>query len=484
MTTHPSSSRRADIGAARRRRKEILLGFCPIGKSIFSQEDALLQKAAIQRKLEQWKVRYCSLDGVLPDGMVREQAHVQPVVRCFTEKRIDALFMPHCSYGTEGAAGIIARELGVPLLLWGPRDEAPLPDGSRLRDTLCGMFAGSKVIRKLHVPFSYIENCRIDDPLLEEGMSRFLRAAAVVKALRTMRIGQVGVRVDSFWNTIVNESELLETFGIQVLPFDMVDFLRGVKARAGRERTGYLVELARMKKEWLDADEAVDEGLLHALAYRDELLRLAEENDLDAFSIKSFSSIPDELGPGVGVGDMLLQEVLPAAAESDIHGAISSVLLEAASRFDGPSFFPEYTIRHPANDNAVLLWHGTAPLSLRHPEVKRVGIAPPWILTGLPPSCPQFPLRDGPLTVCRFDGDTGEYRLGFGQGTTVAGPATREFYAWMEVDDWPLWERQIMEGPYIHHCSAVYDHCADVLEDACRFVPHLAAERFGRPVPE
>jgi hypothetical protein len=82
--------------------------------------------------------------------------------------------------------------------------------------------------------------------------------------------------------------------------------------------------------------------------------------------------------------------------------------------------------------------------------------------------------------VCRFDGDSGDYVLGFGEGKTVPGPKTREFYVWMEVDDWPLWERQIMEGPYIHHCAAVYDHCADVLEEACRYIPGLRVQRYGR----
>jgi len=37
-----------------------------------------------------------------------------------------------------------------------------------------------------------------------------------------------------------------------------------------------------------------------------------------------------------------------------------------------------------------------------------------------------------------------------------------------------------MQGPYIHHCSAVYDHCADVLEEACRFIPGLTPQRFDR----
>ena len=477
MSAQPALS----LTAGRKKRKKLLLGVCPIGKFVFSHDDALRQKKLILQKLDEMKVSYCTIDGVLPDGMVRDQRHVEPVTRYFHEKRIDALFAPHCNFGTEGAVGMIARNLGVPVLLWGPRDEAPLADGSRYRDSLCGMFASSKVIRKLHVPFTYIENCRVGDPQFAAGVSRFLRAAAVVKSMRAMRIGQVGVRVDFFWTTIGNESELLEKFGIQVLPFDMADFLRGVKVLAKKEGTRYREELAGMKREWFAAKGfGNEEGLINSLAMRDEIFRLGEENDLDAFAIKSFTSIPDELGPGVGLGDMLAQEWFPIAAETDIHGAVSSVLVEAASRVDEPSFFPEYTIRHPENDNAVLLWHAAAPLSLRHPDFAKVGILPPWILKGLPATSPQFRLKDGPLTVCRFDGDTGEYRLGVGQGRTVKGPRTREFYAWMEVDDWPRWEREIMEGPYIHHCSAVYDHCADALEEACKYIPHLTLQRFDR----
>ena len=51
-----------------------------------------------------------------------------------------------------------------------------------------------------------------------------------------MRIGQIGVRVDFFWTTIDNESELLEKFGVEVLPFDMVDFIKAVKKRAAKDR--------------------------------------------------------------------------------------------------------------------------------------------------------------------------------------------------------------------------------------------------------
>ena len=43
-----------------------------------------------------------------------------------------------------------------------------------------------------------------------------------------------------------------------------------------------------------------------------------------------------------------------------------------------------------------------------------------------------------------FRGHGDGYRLGCGEGRTVPGPYTQEFYTWMEVDDWPAWERQLI----------------------------------------
>jgi len=150
--------------------KEPLIGLCPIGKFVFSHEDAMWLKGLIREKLDEWKIRYVDLEGVLPDGMVRDQKHTEPVVRFFQQQRIDALFIPHCNFGTEGAAGMIAKQCNVPTLLWAPRDEAPLPDGSRLRDSLCGTLATSGVLYMLRVRFSYINNCRVEDEEFRRGV--------------------------------------------------------------------------------------------------------------------------------------------------------------------------------------------------------------------------------------------------------------------------------------------------------------------------
>lgn len=459
--------------------KEPLIGFCPIGKFVFSHEDAMRLKGEIRAQLDELKVRYVDLEGVLPDGIVRDQKHTDAVVAFFKQQGIDALFIPHCNFGTEGAAGMIAKQCNVPTLLWAPRDDAPLPDGSRLRDSLCGTLATSGVLYMLRVPFSYINNCRAEDDEFLQGVKRFVGAARVVKRFRSMKIGQVGQRIDFFWSTIANETDLLQKFGIQVMPIDLADLCRSIRRRTQANIAAYREELAEFKK-WICFNAyKSEEDILHNLSLRDILIETARENDLDGFTFQTFSSIPNELGSFLNFGCSLISDAgYSIAPESDLYGAVSNVLIEAASGIDEPSFLPEPTIRHPSNDNAVLLWHGHAPFRLRAPH-SSVKIDMPWILKDLPTGGVHFKLKDGPLTLCRFAGDSDGYRLGYGEGKTIEGPFTQEFYTWLEVDNWPVWERQLVQGPYIHHCSCSYNHCAEVFDEAAKYLPGLQFERFG-----
>ena len=453
-----------------------VLGLVPIGKFVFSHQDALIQKRRGEELLSRLGVKFINVDGVIPDGMVRDQSHVDLVVEHLKRQGIDAIFMPHCNFGTEGACGMIGKKLGVPVLLWGPRDEAPLPDGTRLRDTLCGLFASSKVLHKLGVPFTYIENCRFNDPQLEAGIRDFIATANVVKGMRSLRIGQVGGRIDFFWSCIVNESELLERFGIEIVPIDLVTVIRDTKARAAAHAREYGEEIARLEKQVAFSGFAAREPLANVLAFRDELLERAHDQKLSAFAVESFTSICRELGAMV---EFSLAEVtergIPAVTETDIHGAISSVLLQRASLDRSPTFLADLTVRHPERDDAVLLWHCGFPLGLRHPDCA-ASVGPHWILPGIEPGSCHWRMRDGEITVCRFDGDRGDYRLVAGEGRTVEGPQTQNVYCWLAVNDWPQWERTFIYGPYIHHVACAYGRYQGILREACRYVEGLSFE--------
>jgi len=462
----------------------VKLGLCPIGKFVFSHEDAMRYKAILEDKLRQWGIDYVNIDEAVEDGMVRDVSHVEPVVRRLKANGADAVFMPHCNFGTENAVGLIGRDLGVPVLLWGPRDDYPLPDGKRLRDTLRGLMASSKVLQKLGVPFTYVENCPADDPGLEAGVRNFIRTAAVVKTFRGMRIGQIGQRIDFFWTTICNESELLERFGIEVEPLDIADVIRATKSRAQRGRDDYTDEIESLRQtvEIVGFDDL--SPLINVLALRDEMLGLARERDLDALAVKTFTSLPDELGAMVEFAmSQVIQAGVPAATECDVHGAISCAMLRAAGLGAEPTFLADFTIRHPEDDNGILLWHGDFPLSLKK-EGMPARIGTHWILPDVPPGMCHWLLRDGDITVARFDGDRGRYRLAAGTGATVEGPATQNTYVWMRVNDWPRWERRLIEGPYIHHTGAIYGRFTPALVEACKYIPGLEPEPLGQSEEE
>ena len=82
-------------------------------------------------------------------------------------------------------------------------------------------------------------------------------------------------------------------------------------------------------------------------------------------------------------------------------------------------------------------------------------------------------MKDGTITICRFDGDNGNYKLFTGLGKTVEGPKTKGTYVWLEVNNWARWERKLVEGPYIHHCAGVYGDYVGVLKEVCKYIPSL-----------
>ena len=457
-----------------------LLGLCPIGKFVFSNEDAIRLKDEIRARLLSWQIPFIDLEGLLEDGLVKDQGHVNAVVERFRTAGVDALFVPHCNFGTEGAVGMIARKLGVPVLLWGPRDEAPLADGTRLRDSLCGLFASSNVLGKLGVPFTYIENCRLDDPPFAKGVDMFLRAAHAASALRNgIIIGHLGQRIDFFWTTIINERELLEQFNVQVLPLDLVDFIAHAKDRAQRGRAGYERELAELRATAQVTGFDDDSPMLQVLAMRDQMLALGEEHGLDALAVQEFTSLVDAMGAYCCYAASAVGDRLTIAYESGIHGAISTIMAQRAALGASPAFLSEFVVRHPENDNAGCVWHAGAPLSMRDPaDPLRIGNH--WILPSPLSGMTHFRLRSGAVTMARFDGAGDGYQLAIGQASTCDGPATQNNYCWVEVDNWPHWERTLMEGPFIHHMAMVYGQYGDALQEACKYVPGLAPLRLDQ----
>ena len=81
----------------------------------------------VKAKLDAMSIDYVSIDHLIPNGMIKQISDAKKVADYFVEQGVDAVFAPHCNFGTEDAVAKVGKLVGKPLLLWGPRDPAPDP---------------------------------------------------------------------------------------------------------------------------------------------------------------------------------------------------------------------------------------------------------------------------------------------------------------------------------------------------------------------
>ena len=449
------------------------LGFMPTRRKFFSREDSIKYKELTLKKIRELApdLDIIDLEWLNEEGLLRDVGEGIQVAKHFIEQGVDAVFCPHCNFGSEEAVTLAAKKIGKPVLLWGPRDETPSADGERLRDSQCGLFATSKVMQRFGVKFSYITNSRLSSPVFANSFLNFLRATDAVKHFTNARIGQVSTRPRDFYSVVVNEGELMEKFGTQIVPVDLSKIVAEVKSLLASP-SSLLADTAAAMCKTADFSGVSKELPLKLASLKLAIQKWTEAENLNAVAFQCWDALQEELNLcSCFVHAELTDAGLPVACETDIHGALSSLLLQACGHFAQPTFFADLTIRHPENDNAELLWHcGPFPASLAAGKCK---INKHFVLPSHAEGVCNWKLKDGPLTVSRFDGIKGKYSLFCGEGKSVPGPFNQGTYTYIEVNDWPLWEEKLIYGPYIHHVSCSYGHFAPALYEAARHIDNL-----------
>lgn len=470
----------------------ITLGYVPTRRDMFPGQPAAAMNGKIRARVGEiceklGDIELIDISDVVEGGLLWCQEDIAPVIDHLRQKKVDAVFFPHCNFGQEEAVAKVAKAIGKPVLLWGPRDPAPQGvDEFRVFDTQCGLFATSKVLSRNGVPFTYIENCWLEDAVFDKGLENFIRVASVVKSMQGMRIGVIGPRPRQFLSVQVNESELLEKFGVELTTIwteevsTVVKKLQKGMGDAIGSRLG--VELPVTVRSWkedgepdpriaqrvqefkttLDCSRMTDDQLSIMAAVELAIEELARINHLDAVAVDCWAYLASEYGIQACfiLGD-LIDRGLVAACETDIHAAITARMLQAAARGKSAPFIADLTCRHPTNDNAELLWHcGPFAKSLRKEGVKGA------IRTGKG----FYEIKGGDITVARFDQLSGDYRLFADQVVGCEGPVTNGNYVWVETGNWPAWEKKLIYGPYIHHLVGVHGNYAAVLKESCKYI--------------
>lgn len=444
--------------------KRIKIGFLPTRRSIFSAPDAIKYANLTRKRLEELGIEFVDITDVNEEGLFYDEADREKIQEKFRTEKVKGIFMPHCNFGTEYVCARLAKEMNLPVLLWGPRDERPDEDGIRLRDSQCGLFATGKVLRRFRVPFTYMTNCRLTDPEFERGIRNFLAVCNVVDVFCHTRILQIAPRPFDFWSTMCNEGELLEKFNIQLSPIPMPELT---------------AEMKKVKEEGLEVEKVVaycmdkmcvkikPEELVNVAALKVAMKNLADKYGCNAIAIQCWNALQGEIGiMPCAANSLLNEEGIPVVCETDIHGAITAVLVEAAGMDENRSFFADWTVRHPDNENGELLQHcGPWPISVAR-EKPVIG----YPLAFDHPGAVEAQAKSGDMTLVRFDGDNGEYSLLLGNAKGVEGPYTKGTYVWVEVENLKRLEAKLVEGPYIHHCVGIHQDVVPVLYEACKYM--------------
>lgn len=443
---------------------KLLLGYVPTRRSIFSAVAASEYRDLTASRLQSLGIQFVDISDINSEGLLYCEKDRVEIERKFKKYGVDGLFFPHVNFGTEYEVARLAKEMKLPVLLWGPRDERPDENGIRLRDSQCGLFATGKVLRRFQIPFTYISNCRLEDEQFETGVRDFLAVCRIVKTFQQMRILQIGPRPFDFWSTICNEGELLEKFNIQLSPIPLPELTSEVKRVIEEEKKiDDVVELCRRNMNI----EISSSQLIIVAALKIAMKNLAEKYGCQAIAIQCWNALQGELGiMPCAANSLLNEEGIPVVCETDIHGAITALMVEAASSDGKRSFFADWTVRHPDNENGELLQHcGPWPISVAD---EKPTIGKPLAFDY--PGSISARAKKGIMTLARFDGDNGEYSLLLGNAKGIEGPYTKGTYVWIEVQNLKRLEAKIVEGPYIHHCVGIHENVVPVLYEACKYI--------------
>ena len=456
---------------------KIKLGYCPTRRDVFDKNEAIKFGKKIKEHISKFvDVVVIDIVGIYVESLLFQDCDIEKVIKRFKENEIDALFIPHCNFGSENRVSQVAKALNVPVLLWGPRDEEPDQiTGLRTRDTQCGLFATGKVLRRHNVKFTYLTNTALESEYFNERFQKFLQVASVVKSMKDLRILQISTRPEAFCSVMCNEGELLEKFNVHVYPVTLNDLYMEMNRIIDENGEEYQDTLKFIRT--YISKSGNDDGVIKTAAMKCAMKNLAQQFRCRAVAIQCWNSLQDitHIMPCLA-NALLSDEGIPVVCETDINGAITAVMTQAATMNKNPQFFADLTVRHHEKENLEMLWHcGVFPYSMaKNKENAYAGEH--WILPSKAFGTCMWQIENGDVTIARFDGDHGEYSMFLGEAKAVDGPTTGGSYTWIEVDNWARWEHKLVYGPYIHHVSGVYGKYADVLMEACRYIDGLKAD--------
>jgi len=198
-------------------------------------------------------------------------------------------------FGDERSAAKIAEKLGVPVLLYATKEPPPSRrrSGARLGLLLRQPLDGRRPAPPAY-PLPFRGVFFPEDPGLREQAEAFAGAVAVVKGLRNARLGQVGVRPQTFETVAYDEVAMARKFGQNVIYTNVVDLLALANSCADDDPA--VLEILADVRRSVPHITVADDYLLKAAKLEAALAAFYGEARLSALTMQCWHTIQREYG--------------------------------------------------------------------------------------------------------------------------------------------------------------------------------------------
>ena len=270
----------------------------------------------------------------------------------------DYVIVQNATFANGAYIAEVLRRFSCPALLWTLRE--PVIDGTRLRlNSLTGAFSAANMLCQFGRPFTYVFGSP-DEAAVAEKIAAAVNAAKLRKALRSLRVLQIGHTPQGFGFGRALDAEMMTVFGAELLSVESRELINLAKSYTDEEIEAYYKDAEKRINGLanINGKNVSDFARLYK-AYAD----YAKANRIGALSSRCWPDFFVDFGtPVCAVLGILNDMGIPASCEADTYGALS--MFAAAFLTKKPTFFGD-PVSMDENENTVTFWHcGMAPCSL------------------------------------------------------------------------------------------------------------------------
>lgn len=445
-------------------------------RSFFPDHLARTAREKLMAAMEQWGHQVIALspeDTFLGQTMTYEEAKKCAALFRAHSAEIEGVIVCLPNFGEEtGVADAIKMSgLNVPILIQACDDDLDKLQLENRRDAYCGKLSLCSNLYQYGIPYSLTarHTCPVDSEEFHADVERFARICAVVKALRTARIAQLGARVTPF-RTVRYSEKLLQQAGISVITEDMSEIF----ADAWLMQDDDPRVLAREAE--IRAYGNICPGIAREKVLKQAKLSLTidqwmADHECVASAVQCWDSVEANYGCAACLSmSMMSSRGLPSACETDVMGAVSLLALLKASGV--APVYQDWDNNYGGDTDRCVNVHCSnypAAAFREKPEIANLDILATTLGTEYSFGALKGRVRPDKMTFLKVSTDDrrGVIKCYLGQGEFTDDPLeTFGGVAVCHVKNLDGLMHYVAKNGFEHHVAIVQAECADILEEA------------------